>query len=183
MFHNINWDKLPNLVIFSINKSFLQFYYCKFFDIISVYFNFFSSEFIFRLPFQSCPLHDFIRTKQNKLFHDWKISKFNQINFLQTMLKPLNIANKLFRATIVYFSFFLGQYHKTFMAVINCVFLKWFDKWNIHLSSEKLLCVARCEVLMVVDLYFTDCWWSMRNFRPAAQVAPNQHIKYYYYIH
>jgi hypothetical protein len=29
------------------------------------------------------------------------------------------------------------------------------------------------EVLMVDELYFTDCWWSMRDFRPAAQSLPN----------
>jgi hypothetical protein len=29
------------------------------------------------------------------------------------------------------------------------------------------------EVLVVDDLYFTDCWWSTRDFRPAAQALPN----------
>ncbi len=32
---------------------------------------------------------------------------------------------------------------------------------------------------MVVDLYFTDCWWSARDFGPAAQASPNPLIKNY----
>ncbi len=35
---------------------------------------------------------------------------------------------------------------------------------------------------MVVDLYFTDWWWPLGDFRLTAQTSPNPLIKYYYSI-
>jgi len=43
----------------------------------------------------------------------------------------------------------------------------------IHLSLDEVAVRAGHEVLMVGDLYFTGCWWSMRDFRPAAQASTN----------
>jgi len=43
----------------------------------------------------------------------------------------------------------------------------------IHLSLEEVAVHAGHKVLMEVDYYFTDCWWTTRDFRPAAQASPN----------
>ncbi len=42
----------------------------------------------------------------------------------------------------------------------------------IHLSLDEVAGRADHKVLMVVDLYFTDCWWSTRDFWPAANAHP-----------
>ncbi len=41
------------------------------------------------------------------------------------------------------------------------------------MSSEEFAAHAGYEVMMVVDLYFTDCWWSTMDFTPAAQASHN----------
>jgi hypothetical protein len=51
---------------------------------------------------------------------------------------------------------------------------------SIHLTSKEFAVHAGHKVLMEVDLYFTDCWRSARDFRSAAQASPNPLNKYYF---
>ncbi len=41
------------------------------------------------------------------------------------------------------------------------------------MSLEEVAVRACHEVLMEVGFYITDCWLSMRGFRPSAQASPN----------
>ncbi len=52
----------------------------------------------------------------------------------------------------------------------------------IHLPMDKVVAHSGHEVLMVDDLYFTDCWLSTRDFKPTIQALPNSLIENYYYI-
>jgi uncharacterized membrane protein (GlpM family) len=52
----------------------------------------------------------------------------------------------------------------------------------IRQSLEEAAVRAGHEVLMVVDLYISDCWWSTRDFRTTAQASPYPLIKSHYYI-
>jgi len=65
--------------------SFLQFYNDKKIKSLAVlpFHSIFSSEFLYSLPFQSCPLWVLIRTKQSAMFHyDRKITVRNNANSL-----------------------------------------------------------------------------------------------------
>ncbi len=47
---------------------------------------------------------------------------------------------------------------------------------SIHLSLAEVVTVcAGCEVFMVVDLYFTDCWRSASDYRLYAEC----HLRYF----
>ncbi len=51
------------------------------------------------------------------------------------------------------------------------------------MSLEEDAVHAGHEVLMEADFYFTDCWWSARDFGPAAKASPNPPTKLYYYCY
>jgi hypothetical protein len=53
----------------------------------------------------------------------------------------------------------------------------WVIKY-LSVLERKSACVLGHKVFMEVNVYFTDCWLSTRDFMRAAQASPSSLIKY-----